>query len=151
MNLFVRKYYPGPVSFLSRQLLHAGILLQKTRTRFFPSKPRHWTPETARQHWLLVGSGKDLRAFLKQYDPGKLFFLTLDIDRTDLGGIQQHMGLDGATPVLFCMGDLTYGSVIEWMDRAGWEAPCFFHHMQSGSIVGPGKEWPVPFRLRSPV
>lgn len=150
MNLFVRKYYPGALSFFYRQLLQAGILLQKTRTRFFPPGPRHWTPETARQHWLLVGSGKDIRAFLKRYDPGSLFYLTLDTDRADLENIQQHMGLDGGTPVLFCMGDLRYGPVIEWMDRAGWEAPCFFHHRQSGSIVGPGKEWPVPFHLRPP-
>lgn len=150
MTLFVRKYYGGVRTLLYRPLIQAGISLQKLRTRLRPPRPRHWTPATARTHWLIVGSKRDVQTFFRRYDPGSLFYLTLDPGRSALTDIRHHMGLDGATPVLFCMGDLAYGPVIEWMDRSGWEAPCFFHHIESESIVGPGKEWPVPFRLRVP-
>jgi GT2 family glycosyltransferase len=148
MTLFVRKYHGGPFAFLYRGFLQAGILFQKMR--FHPPRPRHWTPGTARSSWLLVGSGRDLQAFRASYDHGDTFFMTLDSERGGLRDIRRHMGLDGATPVLFCIGDLSCGAVIEWMDREGWEAPCFFHYMGSGSIIGPDKEWPVPFSPRRP-
>jgi GT2 family glycosyltransferase len=151
MTLFVRKYYTGSFAFWYRRLLRTGITLQKIKTRLRRPQLRHWTPRTARlRQCLIVGSVEDTTAFLTRYDPGRLFYLTLHPESTPLTGISQHMGLDGASPVLFCIGDLTYGEVIRWMDRSQWEPPCFFHDMHSDGIIGPGKEWPIPFRLREP-
>ncbi|TDW99578.1 glycosyltransferase family 2 protein [Dinghuibacter silviterrae] len=147
MTLFVRKYYGGPLAFLYRGFIQAGILFQKARFR--PPRSPHWTPDSARSSWLLVGSNRDLQAFLERYAHKDIFFMTLDSERSDLRDIRRHMGFDGSTPILFCIGDLAYGPVIKWMDREGWEAPCFFHHRDSGSIIGPDKEWPVPFSPRT--
>lgn len=149
MTLFVRKYYRGPVSFLFRGLLQAGILFQKARFR--PPRSSRWTPQTVRKTWLLVGSRRDVAQFLEDYEQKEVFFMILDSEHTPLKDISRHMGLDGATPILFCTGDLSFGSVIEWMDREGWQAPCFFHHKGSGSIIGPDKEWPIPFGIRKPI
>jgi len=148
MTLFVKKYYRGPLAVLYRLLLQAGIGVQKNASRIFPKKPRHWDPETARPHYLIVGSVKDTKAFLQQYDPGNLLYFTLNTDETPIRVIHQHMGFEGSTPVLFCLGEMTALEAIEWVDQSGWEPPLFFHDMQSEGIVGPYKSWPVPFQRR---
>jgi GT2 family glycosyltransferase len=148
MSLYVRKYYGGALSFLYRQILQAGIFLQKTRTALLPPRPRHWTPETVRFNYLIVGSENDVRTFLSQYDTTGVFFFTLNPERSTIRNIHPYLGLDGGSPVLFCLGELTYAEVLRWMDVTGWEAPCFFHDVRSLGIVGPYKGWPIPFKRK---
>jgi hypothetical protein len=149
MILFIRKYYRGPLAFLYRQLLQSGVFLKKNLGAYIkPGKPRFWTPETARRQFVIVGSRRDTKAFLEQYDPGKLFYLLFHPEETPIKNLHGYMGFDGAAPLLFCLGDLTYREVIDWMDHSGWEPPCFFHDRQSQGIVGPDKSWPIPFRRR---
>jgi GT2 family glycosyltransferase len=155
MTLFIQKYYRGPFGFLYRQLLQSGVFLEKglggLLRKLLPGKPRHWTPETARTQWLIVGSRSDTAAFLQAYDPGKLFYLLFHPEETPIERLHGYMGFDGSMPLLFCMGDLTYREVIHWMDTSGWEPPCFFHNRRSEGIVGPDKSWPIPFRRRTPL
>ena len=155
MVLFIQKYYHGPAALFYRWLLKGGIFLQKNLEgpvrKLFEKYPRHWTPETARRHFVLVGSQRDLDAFLKTYDPGRMIYLQFDPMVTPIEHLHGYMEYDGSLPVLFLLGDLTLKKSIEWLDQSGWEPPCFFHDMQSGNIVGPGRNWPIPFRLRTPV
>jgi GT2 family glycosyltransferase len=155
MTLFIKKYYRGPLAFFYRQLLQSGIFFQKNLggpvRKLLPKRPRHWTPETARRQLVIVGSRRDIQAFLQVYDPGKLFYLEFYPEETPIERLHGYMGFDGAMRLLFCLGDLTYREVIHWMDTSGWEPPCFFHNRQSQGIVGPDKGWPIPFLRRSPL
>ena len=138
MILFIRKYYRGPLAFLYRQLLQTGVFLKKS----LRGKPKHRPPETAQKQFVIVGSRRDTRAFLEQYDPGESDYVLFYPAETPI------KTLYGTSALLFCLGDLTYREVIDWMDHPGAETPCFFHDSQSQGIVGPDKSWPVPFRRR---
>lgn len=150
MTLFVRKYYRGPWGALYRGLIQTGIRVQKLKARLRPPKPRHFTPQTARKHqFLVVGSGADTKAFLKEYEVGgELYIRNIDTDVQPVSTIRHHQSFTGGLPVLFCLGGLTFSRVIEWFGRTEDGPPGFFHYMQSDSIIGPGKEWPVPFRRK---
>lgn len=151
MTLFIQKYYRGPTAFFYRQLLQSGVILYKQLAPLLGEKRRKQTLEKAPGQLLIVGSRRDTQVFLEQYDPGQLFFSLLHPEEDPIEKIHGHTGFDGSMRLLFCLGDLTYREVIEWMDLPGWKPPCFFHNRQSQGIVGPDKSWPIPFRRRSPV
>jgi GT2 family glycosyltransferase len=139
MTLYVDKYYRGAVGYAYRKVLQTGILLQKTKTRLRQPKEDHKAAEAVRGDWVIAGSVSDTRAFLDRFEPVGIRYTQTDLLET---------GFDGSSPVLFIIGDLTYSEVIGRIDRPGWTNPCYFHDIQSGTIVGPDKTWPIPFSTK---
>jgi GT2 family glycosyltransferase len=138
MTLFVQKYYQGPLALVYRGLLQTGILFQKVRFKLFPPA-QTVTPDNKYTRWLLWGSERDTQDFVTKYD-------TTGINLERVAGLPASPGPDAS--IVFCLGERRYTEAIRQMNQPFWKSPAFFYHRESDFLIGPDKNWPIPFRKK---
>jgi N-acetylglucosaminyl-diphospho-decaprenol L-rhamnosyltransferase len=145
MTQYVQKHYRGPLGLMYRTLLQTGILAQKFRYRLFPPA-QTVTPDRSYVRWVLCGSPRDTQDFMSKYEALAPLPLTpVEPERawTPTGGL-----LSGIL-VVFCLGETNYSAAVRLIDQRWSKAPFFFYHIGSEFLIGPDKDWPIPFRRKA--